>query len=465
MLRRILLFLVVLLAAGLVFAGAAYLFAGRGAPPEVAIDRPDPLVGRLGQLDVTAGAPGGRFTELTIVLEQGERRTTLFTLENPSSATIAQASEERLRITRPLGKESVPELQPGPARVVVTAARASFLNLQTLTTTAAKEFEVRLDPPRLAVVSTFHYVNHGGSELVVYRTTPADVASGVLVGDVEYRGYPAAAAGIAGADPSLKVAFFALRHDQDLTTPIRVFARDETGNEAAAPFVDRIFPKPFRRSRIAVDDRFMGRVVPEIVQRAPEIQAPAGDLLAGFLSVNGELRQRNAERIEEITAATAERKLWEGPFAQLGNSKVEAGYADHRTYVYDGREVDQQVHLGFDLAVTARVDIAAANAGRVLSADWLGIYGNCVIIDHGLGVASLYAHLSSIAVKPGDEVVKGQPIGQSGMTGLAGGDHLHFTMLLQGRPVNPVEWWDPQWMADRVARKLSAAATGAAGGV
>jgi murein DD-endopeptidase MepM/ murein hydrolase activator NlpD len=146
--------------------------------------------------------------------------------------------------------------------------------------------------------------------------------------------------------------------------------------------------------------------------------------------------------------------LWKGPFVQLGNSQVEASFADHRTYFYQGREVDRQVHLGFDLAVTSRVAIVAANDGIVLHAGWLGIYGNCVIIDHGLGVQSLYGHLSSLDVKVGDTVAKRQTIGRSGMTGLAGGDHLHFTMLVGGEAVNPVEWWDSHWIEDRVERKL-----------
>ena len=92
--------------------------------------------------------------------------------------------------------------------------------------------------------------------------------------------------------------------------------------------------------------------------------------------------------------------------------------------------------------------------GKVLLAEWLGIYGNCVILDHGMGIGSLYAHLSVIDVKPGDSASKGQILGRSGMTGLAAGDHLHFTMLVGGRPVNPVEWWDPHWLEDRWLSKL-----------
>jgi murein DD-endopeptidase MepM/ murein hydrolase activator NlpD len=74
-----------------------------------------------------------------------------------------------------------------------------------------------------------------------------------------------------------------------------------------------------------------------------------------------------------------------------------------------------------------------------------------------MGVQSLYAHLSAIEVEPGALVDKDQPIGRSGMTGLAGGDHLHFTMLVSGQMVNPIEWWDAHWMEDRILRKLKAA--------
>ena len=119
--------------------------------------------------------------------------------------------------------------------------------------------------------------------------------------------------------------------------------------------------------------------------------------------------------------------------------------------------MDQQVHLGFDLAVTANVPVSAAQRGVVVHAADLGIYGNCVIIDHGLGVQSLYGHLSSIGVKVGDKVDKGQEIGRSGQTGLAGGDHLHFTTLVGGEQVTPVDWWSAQWMQDRVLRKIEAA--------
>ena len=453
---RWLLVLVALVCAAFV---GLYVAAGRGAPPQLTIDKPDRFVGQVGSLDVTANTPNAKLTKLAITLEQNGKIVPLFTLDGPQTASVTRTDSTHLKVSRPLGKQSVPELQSGPARIVVIATRPSLLNLRQLTSTASKDFQVRLEPPRIAVLSTHHYVNHGGSEMVVYNATPADIASGVRVGDVEYPGFPAAGAGVEGAEPSVKVAFFALLYDQPLNTPIAAFARDEAGNQAKASFVDNVFEKPFKKSRIEIDDKFINRVVPEIIEHSPELKmtAPAQDspeMLAGFLRVNGELRKINADQIAAVAAKTSPKRLWDGPFTQLGNSKVEASFADRRTYVYKGKEVDQQTHLGFDLAVTAHVPVAAAAAGTIVNASWLGIYGNCVIIDHGLGVQSLYGHLMSFDVKVGDRVTKGQVVGRSDSTGLAGGDHLHFTLLVGGRMVNPVEWWDPHWMTDRVDRKL-----------
>ncbi len=444
------------LAVVVLVGGAAYYVSGRGGNPKIEIVQPRKFVGRSGTLDIIVDTPAGQLSSATITLEQGGKSRSLFSLGPDAEGEVNQESADRIRIRRPLGKDSVPELQEGPAELVVTAARPVFFGWRSLESRATQALSVRLTPPRVGIVSTHHHVNHGGSEMVVYRVTPADAESGVAVGDVRYPGYAAKGTGLA-SDPSLRVAFFALLPDQDLTTPISLYARDEAGNEGTATFEYQVFPKPFNRSRIELDDRFLQRVVPAIAQTAPELELSTGsadDLLSAFLKINGDLRRMNAETIAGLAGKASAEVLWRGPFQQLGNSQVESMFADHRSYFYQGREVDQQVHLGFDLAVTANVPVAAANAGAVVFADDLGIYGNAVILDHGLGVQSLYAHLSSIDVSVGDRVEKGQTLGRSGMSGLAGGDHLHFSMLVQGHPVNPVEWWDAHWIEDRVTRKL-----------
>jgi murein DD-endopeptidase MepM/ murein hydrolase activator NlpD len=438
-------------------AGGAYVVAGRQGGPAIDIGKPEKFVGASTPLEITVGAPGGKLTSLDIVLEQNGKQTPLYSLGAPRGAEIKQDGADKLRVTRDVGKQSVPELQGGAARIIVTASRPVLYGMRSLQSTAARDVQVRLERPRVSVISTHHYINLGGSEIVVYRASPADVASGVLVGDIEYPGYPASGATVEGvkiADPNARVAFFALRFDQDLNTPIRLFARDEAGNSARAEFDYRTFPKPFKKSRIELDDRFLDRVVPAILEGTSDVK-PEGDTPAKFLVINGELRRKNSEKIASFAKQSAAEMLWRGVvFHPFTNNAVESAFADQRTYVYKGKEVDHQVHLGFDLASFTGTKIVASNRGKVLFADELGIYGNCVILDHGMGVQSLYAHLSSIGVKPGDVVEKEQELGRSGMTGLAGGDHLHFTMLLNGQMVNPVEWWDPHWIEDRILRKL-----------
>jgi murein DD-endopeptidase MepM/ murein hydrolase activator NlpD len=452
---RTLLLLVAVLAAA---AGGAWFWAGRAEGPRIDVRGPARFIGQATPLDVLVESPGGQFSRIEVTLEQGGRSHPIFTLEQPSQATVKQETADRIYIMRPVGKRDLPELQPGPARIIVRAARPVLYGLRQAESEVTRDVDVRLDPPRLAVLSTFHYINHGGAEFVVYRATPPDVESGVRVGDQTYPGFPAAGAGVTG-DDSTKVAFFALLHDQELTTPIALYARDPAGNEATASLDHRAFPKPFRRSRIEIDNRFLDRIVPALAATTPamNLSTAPGDRVAAFLRINGDLRRQNAATIAEQTKKTGQEMLWKDAFQPLGNASVEAAFADNRTYINEGQEIDRQVHLGFDLAVTQRIPVLAANTGVVVYAADLGIYGNTVMVDHGLGVQSLYAHLSSIDVKEGDRVEKGHVLGRSGMTGLAGGDHLHFTMLVNGQAVNPVEWWDPKWMQDRVLRKIAEA--------
>jgi murein DD-endopeptidase MepM/ murein hydrolase activator NlpD len=449
----------------LLAAGGVYLAAGRMTPPTITVEKPEKFVGVSTPLEITISAPDApSLKPLSVVLEQNGKQTPLFSLDNPGKAQLKQEGTDKLHITQDIGKQAVPELQAGTVRVIVTAGRPVLKGIRTLHATATKDFQVRLERPKVSVISTHHYVNLGGTEMVVYRATPEDVESGVVVGDVEYPGFPASGAatidGVAINDPAIRVAFFALLYDQDLNVPMRVFARDPAGNTARAEFEHRTFPKPFKKSTIPLDDKFLDRVVPAILEGTTDIK-PEGDTLAKFLVINGELRRKNAAKIASFAKQTSPQILWKGiVFHPFTNSAVESAFADHRTYTYQGKEVDHQVHLGFDLAKVVNNPIVAANRGKVLYADNLGIYGNCVILDHGMGVQSLYAHMSSIDVTVGQDVEKEQVLGRSGTTGLAGGDHLHFTMLVNGHMVNPVEWWDSHWIEDRILRKLRTPAGG-----
>jgi murein DD-endopeptidase MepM/ murein hydrolase activator NlpD len=434
---------------------AAWVMAGRAAGPVIEINGPA-LIGQIGEVSVAVAAPGAKLTRFDVALSQGDFSASLFSLTQASAAELKAEGPDRVSITKPAGKKTLSALKPGEATITATAVRPVLFGFRQAAATVTRAVTVRLNPPQIAVLSSFHYINHGGSEMVVYRVTPPDAESGVRVGDYEYRGFPASGAGIKNGDDALRVAFFALLWDQNVSTPISVYARDSIGNEGTASFDYRVFPKEFRKSHIDLDDRFLAKVVPPILQNSTELKVDdPTNLLASYLTINRDLRRMNNATITALAAQTSPEILWRGPFKQLSNTAVEAGFADQRTYVYKGQDVDHQVHLGFDLASVAGASVRAANSGRVVHAGWLGIYGNCVIIDHGMGLQSLYAHLSSIGVHVGDAVNLDQEVGRSGSTGLAGGDHLHFTMLLGGNAITPIDWWSSQWVQDRVMRKLT----------
>lgn len=441
--------LLALVVIGIAGAGAGWYLAGREAGPSITIKSPDRFVGRASTLDVVADS-ATPVVAMHATLEQNGQSTTVASYGNDGTG------QTQVSLSGALGKTTIPTLASGPATLTVTASRQVFFGLRTVESAITRELQVRLDPPRIAVTSIHHFINLGGAEFVVLRATPDDVEAGVRVGDAEYRAYPGSAVGI--ADPAVRVAFFALQHDQDVNVRMSAFARDAAGNEATTPLEHQPTNKKFLQSRIPIDQRFLDRVVPAIASNTPDLKvdvdSPEG-LLKGFLTINGDLRQKNGDTITALAAKSQPKMLWTEAFAQMGNSQVESRFADRRTYFFGDQEIDRQVHLGFDLASVQQAPVNASNTGVVVFADYLGIYGNCVIVDHGLGVQSLYAHLSSIGTKVGDTLTKGQELGRTGATGLAGGDHLHFTILLQGVPVNPVEWWDQHWLQDRVLRKIT----------
>jgi hypothetical protein len=314
---------------------------------------------------------------------------------------------------------------------------------------ATREFSVDLYPPELQVMSGLVYINQGGSESVVYRVSDDAVSSGVQVGPHFFPGYP-----VTIGEENLHFALFAFRYDIPATTPVTVVATDAAGNEAVAGVSSRVTPQEFRSREITLDDAFLSKVVPEIVSRSPEIR-DQGSMIATYVEINSNLRRMNHERLSELSLQSGGEFLWDGGFLQLSNSQVESRFADRRTYLYNGEVVDQQDHVGFDLSVVERYPIEATNSGRVILAEYFGIYGNAVLIDHGAGLVSLYGHMSSIEVENGRMVSKGETLGRSGATGLAGGDHLHFGLFLHGVPVNPIEWWDARWVEEHVLAKLA----------
>lgn len=436
--------IIIMVLLALVVAGALYvlvrmLFAPR---PQIALASPFDVVGRNAPLVLDVKDDHG-LKQVRVVVKQGDQELVVHdeTYKPPRPQVQVRWSPAQ---DKPL------RLEEGPGHLTATARNASWGNFfKGKTATLEKDFTARLVPPRLEVLTTQHYVNQAGCDMVVYRVTPPEAETGVVVGNYFFKGFPMPGA----REPGTHFALFAFPYDAAPGTPIRLRGRDQAQNESLANFSVRVFPKKFRQRVLELDDAFLQKVVPEIMSQTPGLQ-DQGDLIKNYLLINRELRKQNNQELADLATRSRPEFLWREPFHQLAGSQVEAAFADHRIYMYKGQEVDRQDHLGYDLATTAQAPVTASNDGIVLKAEFFGIYGNTVVIDHGYGLLSLYGHLSSFETKVGDQVRKGQTIGRSGSTGLAGGDHLHFSMIYAPTQVTPTEWWDSHWLEDRIFVKL-----------
>ncbi len=420
-----------------------------GPPPLINIQPAIPVIGKRTPVTIEIVEPKRGLSFVRVEFVQGDRIETLATKNYALPAALAFWSERTARdkIQVPVGRETISGLKAGEATIRVIAGRAGTWLRNPDPARQEIRLPVRLSPPSLQVLSTQTYVVQGGSEAVVYRVGESSVRDGVRAGTRWFPGYP-----LPGGGKGDRFALFAVPYDMS-SPAVRLVASDAAENEAEVAFVDQFFPKKFREDEVSLSDAFLGKVVPEIMGQTPDF-SDHGNLLDNYLAINQDLRQKDAAILQELAGQSRPEILWNRPFLQMRNGKVMAGFADARTYNYQGRVVDHQTHLGYDLAATRHAPVPASNDGVVLLARYFGIYGNAVLIDHGCGVMSLYGHLSSIDVTQGQTVARGDVIGHSGETGLAGGDHLHFAIILQGLPVNPVEWWDGRWISNRIARKL-----------
>lgn len=404
---------------------------------------------------VTVNAPRflGHKTALTVVLEAARgnvARAEVRVVQGGAAAVVVKREApagERLEL--PVTVESATlGLKEGPATLEVWA-RDDFWRPLRLGNRALFSAPVTVDltPPKIEVLASTRYISPGGVSLVAFRLADAPRAD-VRVGARVFPSFP-----YGPAERSARVALLALPYDYAAGTPMTITAQDEAGNTATRGIPGELKPRAFPRGTIKITDAFLQAKVPELLPQHP----PAKPLVEGFLVINRDQRKQAEQEKIKVGGKTAPAPLWDGPFVQPRNTKVFSNFAETRTYVYDGREIDTQVHYGYDLASTRQSPVPAANSGVVAFAGPLTIYGNTVILDHGLGLQTLYAHLSSIDVKPGDKVTTGQALGRSGATGLAIGDHVHFEVLVSGVSVTPLEWWDAKWIRDRFNEPLKKA--------
>jgi len=394
--------------------------------------------------------------DVTVTLVQGENSFELYQHTFPSAI-----AEEVFTVTLP-GSEL--NLDEGEAEIQIVA-RDRSLRANRADKTIKLPVDRRI--PQLAILSQQHVGSQGGAEFVIFRAQDHNLDNvGVQV--QEYT-FPAIRAWM--IDPRFKdhddiyVSLFAIPFGFTRDAgEIMAFAEDVAGNKAQSPLVFRI--APFRQADVTpnLSDNFLDRIIPRLLPQYgsqagvavdPQDRTPAGRI-ENFRLINEELRKFNDAVIQEVTSKFTPERYWQGVFVRGMAGSISSNLGEKRYYKYQGQDASHSVHLGLDIASVVNDTVRAAHNGKVAYTGDLGIYGNTVIVDHGLGLFTLYSHLSSIQVNVGDMLEQEDILGRSGETGLAGGDHLHFEFRLGTVPVTPIEWWDAKWIQDHIDGKLDA---------
>lgn len=407
--------------------------------PVIRLNQDIIAIGKKKEIGITFTDDGSGLSRLTVEIVQ-DNKAHLLAREN-----ITYRGNRKKTVQLTINTEEL-KLKNGPAIINMTAADCSLFKNETI---LAAQIKIDTVPPQISVLNPVNYINQGGAGFITYRSSKPTTLTGVYVDNIFFQGHTT----LINNRP-ITVAYFAVGLDASKEkTKIIIYARDDAGNEARSSMPFSIKPKKFRADKVNLSDTFLQQIMPEFQASNPHLQGKTPVEVFGY--VNTLMREDNTKTIQSICGKSINRKLWEGTFLRMRNAKPMALFGDQRTYLVNGKSYGTSVHLGIDLASTAQAPIEASNSGIVVFAGPLGIYGNAVILDHGLGLFSLYGHLSSIETTVGKNVKKEEKIGLSGLTGLAGGDHLHFSILVGGQFVNPQEWWDPHWIQDNVLKKMA----------
>jgi murein DD-endopeptidase MepM/ murein hydrolase activator NlpD len=432
-----------LLTAIIVMIGGFWLFrsAFDMGKPDIRIPQDVGMIGRQKVIEVTFSDRGSGLRDTWITINQGDKTHTLYAVNYPQKGM----HDKTISVTvDPLGMN----MQDGPATLNIKAVDYSLFKNQTL---LSKPLTIDLHPPQIYLLNPQNIINPGGTCVTLYRTSKPVVISGVQVDDRFFTAYPTTLSGKA-----FYIAYFSLPIEAGQgQTRIKVVAKDQAGNESTVALPHLIKKGKFRTDKIRLSDPFLQQKMPEFQMADMNLRGKTP--VETFIHVNSVMRQENFKTIQSLTRKSEARQLWADTFLRMKNAAPKALFGEKRIWLYDGKAIGESLHEGVDLASLEHAPIEAANNGLVVYAGPLGIYGNAVIIDHGFSLFTLYGHLSTINVKAGQMVRKQEVMGSSGMSGLAGGDHLHFSILVDGQFVNPLEWWDAHWIADNVTKKIAMA--------
>ncbi|MBW1713273.1 MAG: hypothetical protein JRJ59_09030, partial [Deltaproteobacteria bacterium] len=340
-----------LVLAGVIVLGVVVKFEGQS--PTVTFEPARPSVlGLENRFQFVVRDEGQGLRSVRLTITQGDKVQVLAEKKWPSRHLVLGSDAERAEFSVAIPVKKL-DLTDGPAKLKLVvrdhAWRESFHGNKHQT-----ELDLTIDtrPPVVSLVSRAHYLNLGGCGLTVYRVNE-EAESGVVDGDIHFTGLPLTEAG-----EGVFHCLFALPWDLPPKTRLSIRARDKAGNVTKVRLPARIKARRLRHAKMNISISFLEAKMPEFRQEYPDL--PADDLEA-YLQVNREIRRRNDETIRQVTTVVSPQRLWSGAFCQLENSALTAGFADQRTYFFNGKEIDRQVHMGIDLASTAQADVPAAN--------------------------------------------------------------------------------------------------------
>lgn len=401
-------------------------------PPEVILTKyPKGLGQDEAIFEVQAKETQNSVESILLRVEQGGKRTDIGSIRSSKGEFRINAKDLLLR--------------EGDVTITAIAFDSAFFSNRGETSIV---LPVDFRKSRIEVITPMQNVNQGGIELVFFLVTgsPPDKV-GVRVGDNQYYGFHASAIDKRlAAFNNLYFSFFAIPAFWNGENP-HIFVRNAVGAETRSNFPYRVIRRKFPKAKMNLSDSFLVSVT----EKLSKIE---GSKIDQFKWINEKYRDELALKLKEILSSSIPERRFEVQFQRPMAGSNRSSFSEQREYFYNKELISESVHEGIDLAGTAMMPVMAVASGKVIFADEFGIYGNTVIIDHGVGVFTLYGHLSSVLVKAESNVGIGDAIGRSGDTGLAGGDHLHYEVRLYNTSVNPVEWWDGRWMRDHIEAKI-----------
>ena len=342
----------------------------------------------------------------------------------------------------------------GILKLTIKATDISKWNFFTGNSTS-KQAIINIDDkkPEVFPLISSYSITKGGAGLAIFRATDENLKKLTIQTNFGKEFEPT---------PFYKKGYYAVLVAWPITQKrfsAKIVATDKAGNKTRSRLSFFLKNKKYRTSTIKASDSFVNGKITDLSEDRPNDTkdlTPAQKLDY----INATYRGENNNLIKKVTTKVDHNMLENfklQPFYPLKNGKVVASYGDHRYYKYHDKVVSEAYHLGIDLASVKRADILITNPGVVVFANYNGIYGNNLIVYHGLGLYSLYGHCSYLAVQKGDIVNAWEVGAKTGATGLALGDHLHFSILIQGIFVRPAEWMDSKWMQSNITDVIEGA--------